>query len=278
MTPLEPDCQWQDPNGPWNSPGPVAGPFKVDLEDGSTLTYHWYRFVDQPAIVHANLPADIRDELQKRVELIHSNWSHTDEYIAPPAIGNIATLDPNVIIQPPAGLEVGYVPIVTRQEKSQPKVRVFVLAGQSNMSGFGQISDPGNAPNTLEDVIQNDVDGNWSEIGSVGNWNTLDDAYLYFANDNETIRANVTVGQGEFPDFIGPELMFAHQLDEYYDDPILIIKTAWPGKSLAKDFRPPSAGGTTGTFYNAMIQTVEEVTQNLGTEFPEIGLTRRPRS
>ena len=129
LTPLEPDCHWQDPNGPWNNPGPVAGPFKADLGDGSTLTYYWYRFVDQPAIVHANLPEDMRTKLQNRVELLHANWKHTDEYLAPPSIGKLATLDPAVIVQPPAGLEIGYVPIVTRQEKTRKKVRVFVLAG-----------------------------------------------------------------------------------------------------------------------------------------------------
>ena len=273
LTPLDPDCQWQDPNGPWQSPGPVAGPFKADLGDGSTVTYYWYRFVDQPAIIHANLPADIREALQNRAELIHSNWSHTDEYLAPPAVGEIATLDPAAIVQPPAGLEIGYVPIVTRQEKTPAKVRVFVLAGQSNMQGYGTINDAENDPGSLADVIQNDVDGNWSEIGTVGNWATLEEASLYFANDGDTIRANVTAGQGANSNLIGPELMFAYQLDEYYDDPVLIIKTAWGGKNLAVDFRPPSAGGTTGEFYNAMIQTVQDVTQNLETEFPNIGLT-----
>lgn len=273
LTPLEPDCQWQDSNGPWNSPGPTAGPFYADLEDGTTLTYYWYRFVDQPAIVHANLPEDIRETLQNRVELLHANWSHTDEYLAPPAVGAIATLDPNAIVQPPAGLEIGYVPIVTRQEKSASKVRVFVLAGQSNMQGFGTIHDTENESGSLVDVLQNDVEGNWSAIGEVDDWNTLEGAYLYFANNEGTIRSNVTVGQGANADLIGPELMFAHQLDAYYEDPILIIKTAWGGKSLAVDFRPPSAGGTTGEYYNAMIQTVQEVTQNLGTEFPDIGVT-----
>ncbi len=273
LTPLEPDCQWQDPNGPWNNPGPTAGPFYADLEDGTTLTYYWYRFVDQPAIVHANLPTDIRDALQNRVELLHSNWSHTDEYLAPPTVGQIATLDPNAIVQPPAGLEIGYVPIVTRQEKSESKVRIFVLAGQSNMQGFGTINDAENDSGSLVDVLENDVEGNWSEIGGADNWNTLEGAYLYFANDGATIRSNVTVGQGANANLIGPELMFAHQLDAYYEDPILIIKTAWGGKSLAVDFRPPSAGGTTGEYYNTMIQTVQEVTQNLGTEFPDIGVT-----
>ena len=36
LTPLDPDCQWQDPNGPWNNPGPSAGPYYAKMEDGST--------------------------------------------------------------------------------------------------------------------------------------------------------------------------------------------------------------------------------------------------
>jgi hypothetical protein len=271
LTPLEPDCQWQDPNGPWNSPGPVAGPFKAELGDGTTVTYYWYRFVDQPAIIHANLPEEMRTKLQNRVELLHANWRHTDEYLAPPAIGRIATVDPAGLVEPPAGLEIGYVPIVTRQEKSQPKVRVFVLAGQSNMAGFGTIDDPENDLGSLVDVIEKDTTGVWSIIGTKNNWTTLDNAYLHFARNGETIKSKVTVGQGAFEELIGPELMFAHQLDAYYEDPILIIKTAWGGKNLAVDFRPPSAGGTTGEFYNTMIQTVKDVTENLETEFPELG-------
>ncbi|MBX2929127.1 MAG: T9SS type A sorting domain-containing protein [Saprospiraceae bacterium] len=273
LTPLDPDCHWQDPNGPWNNPGPTAGPFKADLGDGTTVTYYWYRFVDQPAIIHANLPEDIRTKLQSRAELIHANWSHTDEYLAPPSIGRIATVDPAGIVQPPAGLEIGYVPIVTRQEKTQPKVRVFILAGQSNMQGYGAVNDPENDPGSLTDVIQNDTTGAWSKIGVPGNWTSLENASLYFARNGDTIRSNVTVGQGAFAHLIGPELMFAHQLDEYYEDPVLIIKTAWGGTSLAEDFRPPSAGGTTGAYYNAMIQTVRDVTDNLETEFPDIGTT-----
>lgn len=273
LTPLDPECHWQDPNGPWNKPGPTAGPFKADLGDGTTVTYYWYRFIDQPAIIHAKLPEDIRTKLQNRVELLHANWRHTDEYLAPPSVGQIATLDPAVIVQPPAGLEIGYVPIVTRQEKTRAKVRVFVLAGQSNMQGYGTIDDPENDPGSLTDVIQNDPGGKWSGIGEPGQWKTLEHAFLYFERNGETIRSNVTVGQGAYADLIGPELMFAHQLDEYYEDPVLIIKTAWGGKSLAEDFRPPSAGGTTGEFYTAMIRTVKEVTENLGTEFPDIGIT-----
>ncbi|MBK9107572.1 MAG: T9SS type A sorting domain-containing protein [Saprospiraceae bacterium] len=270
LTPLDPDCLWQDPNGPWNNPGPVAGPFKADLGDGTTITYYWYRFVDQPAIIHANLTLDMRNKLQQRIELIHANWSHTDEYLANPAIGRIATVDPAAIIQAPAGLEIGYVPIVTRQEKTQKKVRVFVMAGQSNMQGYGSVNRPENAPGTLNHVIQNDSTGKWSEIGSLNHWTTLENAYLYYEQGSDTIKSNVTVGQGAYSDLIGPELTFAHQLDKYYEDPILIIKTAWGGKSLAVDFRPPSAGGNVGDSYLALIQKLNHVTENMGSYFPEL--------
>ncbi|MEM6800302.1 MAG: T9SS type A sorting domain-containing protein [Bacteroidota bacterium] len=119
LTPMEPDCHLQDPASPWRSPGPSAGPFTVELGDGSRLTYYWYRFIDQPAIIHANLPANIRQSLQSRVEMIHMNWQHTDEYLPAPSGGVALTaLDSALIVHPPAGMEIGYVPIVTRQEKS----------------------------------------------------------------------------------------------------------------------------------------------------------------
>ena len=41
---------------------------------------------------------------------------------------------------------------------------------------------------------------------------------------------------------IGPELTFGIYMQKRVDQPILIIKTAWGGKSLHTDFRPPSAG------------------------------------
>lgn len=122
LTPLEPDCPYQDPNSPWNNPGPSAGPFTVHLGDGSKLTYYWYKFIDQPAIIHANLPETMRQNLQKRVELIHANWRYTENYLPNLDSGTLVGLDPALIVSPPAGMEIGYVPIVTRQELDTTKV------------------------------------------------------------------------------------------------------------------------------------------------------------
>jgi len=38
------------------------------------------------------------------------------EYLAPPTVGKFADLDPAQVVTPPKGLEIGYVPIATRQE------------------------------------------------------------------------------------------------------------------------------------------------------------------
>ena len=49
---------------------------------------------------------------------------------------------------------------------------------------------------------------------------------------------------------------------------VLLIKTAWGGKSLYKDFRPPSSGGEVGPYYTKMIAEVREALANLKTDFP----------
>jgi hypothetical protein len=101
----------------WKKPGPKAGPFEAKLGDGSVVTYYWYRFADQPALLNADLTDDEREALQRRVEMLHKSWTKDADYLPPPTLGKLADLDPAVLVTPPKGLEVGYVPIVTRQAK-----------------------------------------------------------------------------------------------------------------------------------------------------------------
>jgi hypothetical protein len=105
----------ETPESCWKTPGPVAGPFKVKLKDRSTVTYYWYRFADQPALLNADLTPEEREEMQRRVEKLHKHWTKEREYLPPPMIGKLADIDPDLIVTPPKGLEIGYVPIVTRQ-------------------------------------------------------------------------------------------------------------------------------------------------------------------
>ena len=105
----------EEPQSSWKKPGPKAGPFEAQLGDGSVVTYYWYRFADQPALLNADLTDQEREAMQQRVEKLHRHWTKDREYLPPPALGKLAELDPAVVVTPPKGLEVGYVPIATRQ-------------------------------------------------------------------------------------------------------------------------------------------------------------------
>jgi len=103
--------------GAWSQPGPASGPFRVRLGDGSWVTYRWYRFVDQPSIQQYHRSREKREQLQALVEKLHRQWPLDRDYIPPPTCGTLVALDPALVVKPPPGLEAGFVPIVTRQEK-----------------------------------------------------------------------------------------------------------------------------------------------------------------
>lgn len=107
----------------WKTPGPISGPHLAYPGDSSVVTYYWYRFADQPSLLNADMSLSEREELQVRVEQLHRHWTKDREYLAPPASGSLAELDPALVVTPPTGLEVGYVPIVTRQEPARASGR-----------------------------------------------------------------------------------------------------------------------------------------------------------
>ncbi|WP_419195258.1 hypothetical protein [Novipirellula herctigrandis] len=113
----EPYVTPDDPLSCWKKPGPAAGPFQAKLGDGSVVTYYWYRFADQPALLNADLTEVEREAMQLKVEKLHRTWTKDREYLAPPTLGTLADLDPALLVTPPKGLEIGYVPIATRQEE-----------------------------------------------------------------------------------------------------------------------------------------------------------------
>lgn len=116
----EPYVTPDEPDSSWKKPGPTAGPFNRTLGDGSEITFYWYRFADQPAMQNADLTTPEREAIQKRVEQIHRNWTQNRNYLPSNSVGSLASIDPALIAKPPKGLEVGYVPIVTRQAWKRP--------------------------------------------------------------------------------------------------------------------------------------------------------------
>lgn len=125
----------------------------------------------------------------------------------------------------------------TAQDKP---LKVFILAGQSNMQGHAHVRtfeviglDPKTAP-LLKEMTS--VDGTprvcedvW--ISSIGS-----------SAEERTGKLDGSFGAEQRGPKIGPEFTFGISMHALLDEPILIVKTAWGGKSINTDFRPPSAG------------------------------------
>lgn len=122
-------------------------------------------------------------------------------------------------------------------------VKVFILAGQSNMEGQGFIAaDPkrNGGKGSLEFLIKDPATSKRFAhlVDDAGQWRTRDDVRISYLDRSGPL----TVGFGARKELIGPELGFGWVMGEAFDEPVLLIKCAWGGKSLAVDFRPPSAG------------------------------------
>lgn len=155
---------------------------------------------------------------------------------------------------------------------SQKPLKVFILAGQSNMEGQGEIySNRGErAVGSLEYEVKNDKTGKYNHIvNDNGDWIVRKDVWVRYNREEDGLKkGNLTVGFGSTDKVIGPEFQFGFLLGDYYSNQVLIIKTAWGGKSLGIDFRPPSSGRTTGIFYKTMIEEIHAALNNLSVEFP----------
>lgn len=97
---------------------PASPILQLALNDGSTLIYGWYKFIDQPQIQKLGLSNKERKKLQDLVEAIHLEWSLDKEYMAPPDAGFLVSVDSNLLVKPPKGFEIGYVPITLCQVKT----------------------------------------------------------------------------------------------------------------------------------------------------------------
>ena len=98
---------------------------QTTLDDGSVISYRWYRFIDQP--VFSNMKREYPEfytesylaDLQTTMENMHRNWDGSENLLERPADQarfHLAEIDHGLILAPPAGKEVGWVPIVTQVE------------------------------------------------------------------------------------------------------------------------------------------------------------------
>jgi alpha-galactosidase len=173
-------------------------------------------------------------------------------------------------------------------------LKVFILAGQSNMQGHVNTStfdsmagDPKTAPLLKEmrgaDGKPKVCDKVWiSSIGCAG-------------DDTTEQTGKLTAGFGASSESIGPEFTFGIFMEKL-GDPVLIIKTSWGGKDLHTAFRSPSAGPyvwsdfelerrkernddmekekadkihATGVYYRLMMEHVKKVLSDIKRVVPE---------
>jgi len=183
------------------------------------------------------------------------------------------------------------------------KLKVFILAGQSNMQGKGRVEvgrDPNNFNNTtlvggglgsLRDMLNKNPNkygylADTSPLANTANttvpgWRTLPNVWVSYFTSGANASAtqarkgllDADFGDGASQGRIGPEYGFGLTVGSQLGDPVLIIKTAWGGNSLAWNFRPPSSGTTTLSnintmrdAYNFMVADVRFILNNLGTE------------
>ena len=67
--------------------------------------------------------------MQKKVELLHRNWTKDREYLPPPTRGQLGDLDAALLVTPPKGLQIGFVPIATQQGLWQNAAGIKIKLG-----------------------------------------------------------------------------------------------------------------------------------------------------
>ena len=123
---------------------------------------------------------------------------------------------------------------------SEP-VQVFILLGQSNMLGAGKIKgDHG----SLEYAVKQknlypyliDNEGNWTERKDVRNVRVMGSGtgpMRQFNNEWMTIKGGR----------IGPEFGIGHQIGNYLNKPVMILKSCIGNRALGWDLLPPGGEG-----------------------------------
>lgn len=152
-------------------------------------------------------------------------------------------------------------------------LKVFILAGQSNMDGQANVS-------TIDFLGEDKKYGHLLKVFKPDGKNlvTRDDVWVA----NAGVYAKLQTGFGgrknydQFGSCIGPEYAFGYYMGEALKQQVLLIKFAPGGQSLYANFRPPSAGKTGNKQLDEQILTkVVADRWNEGRQEPVVGLQYR---
>lgn len=120
------------------------------------------------------------------------------------------------------------------------KVKVFILMGQSNMVGMGEIEPMGTA-GTLTTLTKADKKYPFL-LDDAGQWAVRKDVYYYDARTKRGAPLSATAnGSAAGLKTVGPELGFGFVLGQLFDDPVLVLKSCIGNRSLGWDLLPPGS-------------------------------------
>ncbi len=172
-------------------------------------------------------------------------------------------------------------PITTHAQaapaKANGKLKIFILAGQSNMVGFGQLTGAPGTPGIMDTLVKKNPKAYGHLVDKAGKHVVRDDVWIVnLSYKGKEQQGWLTTGYGASEGHIGPEYGFGFIVGDYFEDPVLIIKSAWGGRSLVHNFLPPSAGdypkpkkdGDKGFQYAEVVRHVKEITGNLKKYYP----------
>ncbi len=162
-------------------------------------------------------------------------------------------------------------------EKTHPadgKLKIFILAGQSNMQGHGELKG---SPGTMVWHLKKKPEKYGHLVNEDGKHVVRDDVWIVnISNSDKAQKGWLTTGYGANENMIGPEHGFGFTVGDHFEDPVLIIKSAWGGKSLYHDFLSPGSAdypepeedGDKGFYYQEILRHVHEITSNLKSYYP----------
>ena len=138
---------------------------------------------------------------------------------------------------------------------SKNKIKVFILAGQSNMEGRGfpeplswQITQQKYRERYTHFIKDGDYEAFAKKVAETRDpsdrrktptylWSTRHDVWINYLGKH----GDLTVGYGAPREGFGPEFNFGHVMGNHFDEQVLLIKTSWGGRALARGFLPPSS-------------------------------------
>lgn len=165
--------------------------------------------------------------------------------------------------------------VTEKNTTSEKVVKVYILAGQSNLVGVGRVAlDPAanSGQGSLGHLVKNPETAKKyaNLVNPDGTWKTCDDVVVYFNRGEKDLKnGGFTVGFGGGNNSIGPELKFGTVVGDATAAPVLLIKEAWGGRNLCVDFRPPSSGGQFGPFYTSFVTETKDILKNFKPLFPQ---------